>query len=84
MGELGIAILNAMRDQGWFVMFGEKYMTAVPPEGPGAALPVQLFDQGQETRLRIILLNLIVTHGLVWPWPPDHREEVHGEVPRSE
>lgn len=84
MGELGTAILNAMRDQAWLVTINEVFVIAVPPVGPAAGVPVQLFEAGEERRLRVVLLNLIVTHGLQWPWPPDHREEVHGEVPRSE
>lgn len=84
MGELGTAILNAMRDQAWLVVIGEELVLAVPPVGPAAGFPVLLFEAGEERRLRVVLLNLIVTHGLQWPWPPDHREEVHGEVPRSE
>jgi hypothetical protein len=83
--KLGAAILTAARDQGW---------TLITHEGLGMQLdsPVTGFSflissgflerENEEPLLRMILLDLIVRGGLWWPWPPDHREDIHGETPR--
>ncbi|UUV34368.1 hypothetical protein NQK81_13235 [Amycolatopsis roodepoortensis] len=84
MNELGSAILNAMRDQGWMVTFQGPVVAAFPHGGEIVVLPLVLFTEVDEQRLRIILMSLIVVHGLQWPWPPDHRPEINGEVPITE
>lgn len=85
MNDLGNAILNAMRDQGWMVVVVIDTVIAGDPRGDmGHAIPLELFMDEDDVRLRLVLLNLIVNGGLLWPWPPDYREDVHGEVPRTE
>lgn len=84
MGALGTAILNAMRDQGWMVLIIDGTVFMTPPDGRQRFVPVELFQEGKERHLRRVLLHWIIWDGLQWPWPPDHYEGVHGEVPRSE
>lgn len=84
MGELGTAIILAMRDQNWTVIPMDAQVYIESPKGNGRFAPIELFQAKYERNLRRVLLTWIVFEGLHWPWPPDHREEVHGEVPRSE
>lgn len=83
MGELGTEVLNAMRDQGWLVIPDVKSVLCESPNGTSNIFPIEMFQSGNEQFLRAALLVLIIADGLQWPWPPDHREEVNGEVPRS-
>lgn len=88
MSPLGTAMLNAMRDQGWLVVIddtGEETLVFTrSAQMTFSLVPFVLFQEEDDERLRYVLLVYIVDHGLLWPWPPDHRDEVHGEVPRSE
>lgn len=85
MGALGIAILNAMRDQGWLVVIDRKTVTTVNPEGKARVIPTSLLDLENEWKLRYVLMVWIAADDLAWPWPPDHDETIKGgEVPPSE
>lgn len=88
MTKLGEAILNAMREQGWLVIFVDDaeygpVAYTVSPAGASRWVPMALLDQEElEHKLRIVLLaGWIITDELQWPWPPDHHPEVNGEVP---
>lgn len=84
MNNLGIAVLNAMREQGWMVLVQEEVVAAFPHGGEVVVVPLVLFEEVDSGRLRIILMSLVVVHGLQWPWPPDHRPEINGETPITE
>ncbi|MCG3757380.1 hypothetical protein [Amycolatopsis sp. Poz14] len=84
MGELGIAILLAMRDQGWLIAFHEEGMTTVSPGGAARTVPTSLLGPENEWKLRYVLMAWIAVDGLAWPWPPDHDELIRGEVPPSD
>ncbi|MDQ0376638.1 hypothetical protein [Amycolatopsis thermophila] len=84
MGELGTAIILAMRDQGWTVVIIDATVFLETPAGKGRFAPIELFQDEHERYLRRVLLTWIVWDGLQWPWPPDHHQGIHGEVPRSE
>lgn len=88
MSPLGTAMLNAMRDQGWLVVIddtGEDHWVFTrSTNGTVRLVPLELFQEEDVRRLRLVLLAYCVTDGLLWPWPPDHRDDVAGEVPPSE
>lgn len=88
MSPLGTAILTAMRDQGWLVVIddmGEEALVFTrSAQMTFNLVPFSVFQDQDERRLRYVLLAYIVVHGLIWPWPPGHVEDVHGEVPLSE
>lgn len=84
MTKLGEAIFLAMADQGWaLAVAGDEVIAWSPRTQTRFRLPLVQFDQPeQEFGLRLTLLVLMVEGHLAWPWPPDHREEIHGETPR--
>ncbi|TKG57948.1 hypothetical protein [Prauserella endophytica] len=83
MGTLGEAILNAMRDQGWLIAFEEGEVRLWSWNGYHHATPIELWESGNEQRLRVVLLVIQLKGGFRWPWPPDHVDGIGGEVPRS-
>ena len=84
MTKLGDAIFLAMADQGWaLAVHGGEVIAWSPRVDAAFRIPVDMFHLDElEGELRLILLVLMVEGHLAWPWPPDHREDVHGETPR--
>lgn len=88
MGDLGLAIITAMRDQGWLIVSRANVIVAYPPIRPGEPLrsmviPTVLLQPGEERRLGTLLLSLIAVYGLEWPWPPEPSDGAQGgETPR--
>ncbi|MBK1785123.1 hypothetical protein [Prauserella cavernicola] len=88
MGDLGTAIITAMRDQGWLLISGTNTLACYPPTRDGESLksmvvPTVLLQQGNERRLGVLLLSLIAVYGLQWPWPPEPSDGAQGgETPR--
>lgn len=87
MNPLGTAIMVAMRDQGWLIMSSpsnDAIAAISPVTGNVNVVPSVLLNEPDETRLRIVLMALVVAEGLMWPWPPDHDDTIHGEQPIGE
>lgn len=84
MTRLGTAIVMAFIGQGWPLNMDDSAVVVTSvPTGRTILMEMGMFrDADREGELRQILLQLVVTAGLQWPWPPDHHEWIHGEIPR--
>jgi hypothetical protein len=75
MGELGQAVIAALRDQGWqAVVMGDEVYVA-PPAQHGEFVPVGLFEAEDDFDLRLLVALWSMERGFVWPWPPDLEPE---------
>lgn len=75
MGELGQAVMVALREQGWTaVVMGDEVYVA-PPQQHGEFVPVALFKDEDDYSLRVLVALWVIERGFIWPWPPDFDSE---------
>lgn len=78
VSKLGAEVLTALEEQSWTVAVGaDEVLAASPLVGAGWVFPVELIEHEEnEFALRLLLLQMVVLGGLVWPWPPEIEDDL--------